>query len=111
MKILKLSFFLFLTTLWVSCNQVEYDMFSDLTVQVIDVSTQDALSGVSVSLSPSGKNAFTGSDGTCTFQSLEAIQYTVMVQKEGYQTNRKSIALNAGEPAFISVIMKSITID
>ncbi len=108
MKTLKLSLILFLVTLCASCNQVEYDMFSDLTVQVIDVSTQDALSGVSVLLSPSGKNAFTGSDGTYTFQSLEAMQYTIMVQKEGYQTNRKSITLNAGEPAFISVTMSKI---
>ncbi len=96
MKAIKLSLILLVATLC-SCSQVEYDMFADLTVQVVDASTDDALEGVAILLSPSGKNAYTGSDGTYTFESLEAIQYTIMAQKEGYQTNRKSIIVVAGE--------------
>jgi hypothetical protein len=38
-----------------------------------------------------------GDDGRFEFKDLEAVQYTITVQKTGYQTNRKTVTAVAGE--------------
>ncbi|MBO5819159.1 MAG: carboxypeptidase regulatory-like domain-containing protein, partial [Bacteroidales bacterium] len=40
---------------------------------------------------------YTGSDGLFEFNDLDAIQYTVSVQANGYATDRKTITVIAGE--------------
>ncbi len=108
MKTLKLTLILFIASLCASCSQVEYDSFGSLTGQVIEVSTGDPLANVSVLLSPGGKNTFTGSDGSFEFQDLDPQQYTVMVQKEGYHTNRKTINVVVGETNTMMITMEKI---
>lgn len=44
-----------------------------------------------VNLSPGGKTVLTDSHGSFEFEALEIQQYTLTVQKEGYETNRKSL--------------------
>ncbi len=105
MKAIKLTLILFVATLF-GCSQVEYDMFGTLTGQVIEATTGNPLSNVSVLLSPSGKNTYTGSDGSFNFEELEPQQYTIMVQKEGYQTNRKAINLVVGETNTVMITME-----
>ncbi len=108
MKLIKLSLVLFIVSLCSSCAQVEYDMFGTLSGQVIEASTGNPLSNVSVLLSPGGKNTYTGSDGTFTFANLDPQQYTIMVQKEGYQTNRKSVNLVVAETTNVIITMEKI---
>jgi DNA-binding winged helix-turn-helix (wHTH) protein len=50
-----------------------------------------------VVLSPGGKTKTTGSDGRYEFQDLDAAQYTITVQKNGYQTNRKTVTAVSDE--------------
>ncbi len=108
MKYLKFTLILFIVSLCASCAQIEYDIFGTLAGQVIEVSTGEPLSNVSVLLSPGGKNTYTGSDGSFEFQELDPQQYTIMVQKEGYQTNRKTINLLAGETNTVMITMEKI---
>ncbi len=92
--------------LFASCGQVEYDIFGTLSGQVIDADTQEPLSGVSVLLSPGGKNIYTGADGLFVFEELDPQQYTVMVQKNGYKTNRKTVNLLVGETNNVMITME-----
>ncbi len=74
-------------------------MFATIYGVVIDHSTGDPISNASVVLSPSGKTKTTGTDGHYEFNDLDPQQYTVTVQKTGYQTNRKTVTAVIGEDA------------
>ena len=58
---------------------------------VIDLDTGDPIQQATVTLSPSGRNTYTGYDGHFEFLDLDARQYTITVQKTGYLTNRKTV--------------------
>ncbi len=105
MRTFKFSVLCLLVMLCVSCSQIEYDTFGTLTGQVIDIATGEPLTNASVVLSPSGKSTYTGSEGSFEFIELDPQQYTIMVQKEGYQTNRKSINLLGGETNTVMITM------
>lgn len=92
--------------LFAACETVEYDTFSTIAGTIIDAEDHTPIEGVSVVLSPSGKNAFTGSDGYFQFSELDAQQYTITAQKSGYATNRKTVTANPGETEDIVITMK-----
>lgn len=89
----------------VGCNPVTYDVFAIICGTVVDNETMEPIEGVSVVLSPSGKNQLTGTDGRFEFAELDAVQYTITVQKSGYSTNRKTANAIAGETVEISITM------
>ena len=80
-----------------SCKKKEYNMFADLYGIVTDFDSNDQISGATVTLSPGGKTQVTGADGRFEFLDLDPQQYTITVQKAGYQTNRKTITAVIGE--------------
>ncbi|MCM1042281.1 MAG: carboxypeptidase-like regulatory domain-containing protein [Bacteroides sp.] len=80
-----------------SCKPTEYDSFGTIYGRITDVSTADPIPQAYVTLSPGGKSVLSGEDGTFEFPELDPQQYTITVQKAGYQTNRKSITVVAGE--------------
>jgi hypothetical protein len=79
------------------CAKKERSIFAGIYGVVTDNTTGDPIAVASVVLSPSGKTTVTGSDGTFEFPDVDAGQYTVTVQKAGYQTNRKTITAISGE--------------
>lgn len=90
----------------VACTPIDIDMFSTISGTVVDADTTNPIEGVSVILSPTGRNAITGSDGYFEFSNLEALQYTITVQKNDYSTNRKTINAIAGETNNFTITMK-----
>lgn len=64
---------------------------------VVDADTKEPLSGVLLTLMPSSRNRYTGSDGTYQFEDLNAQQYTITAQMGGYKTDRKTVNLRAGD--------------
>lgn len=72
---------------------------------VIDYNTGDVLENALVTLSPSGMNSYTGSDGRFVFSNLDEPQYTITVQKSGYITNRKTVLTEAGETIDVSIAL------
>lgn len=104
-KILTLLVLGFVTLAASSCSNTEYDFFSNLTGTVVDTDNGEPIGQVTVTLTPGSINTHTASDGRFEFRDLDAQQYTVTVQKSGYQTNRKTVVLN-GEPVDISITMK-----
>lgn len=91
MNKLLLIFSVMLIMLCSSCSKTEHDLFATLHGVVSDHETGDPVANASVVLSPGGKTKTTGSDGHYEFNDLDPQQYTITVQKTGYQTNRKTI--------------------
>ena len=93
-----------------ACTPVTYDVFSSIVGTVVDVETMEPLSGVTVSLSPSSKDApITKLDGYFEFLNLESdTQYTITVQKKDYSTNRKTIKTIAGETHNVTITMEKL---
>lgn len=89
-----------------SCDEVDYDVFGSISGTVIDLDSGDPIPQATVTLSPSGMNTYTGNDGTFEFLDLDARQYTVTVQKTGYQTNRKTVTTISGGNVNISLTLK-----
>ena len=108
MKRLGICAMLMALMLLVGCNPVTYDVFATICGTVVDSETMEPIEGVSVVLSPSAKNQVTGVDGRFEFTELDAIQYTITVQKSGYSTNRKLVNNIAGETteAIITIEVK-----
>ena len=90
----------------VGCEPVTYDVFATVCGTVVDRDTMEPIEGVSVILSPSGKNAVTKADGRFEFAELDAVQYTITVQKAGYSTNRKLVNAIAGETVETTITME-----
>jgi hypothetical protein len=79
------------------CAKDEQSIYATLYGVVTDSETAEPISGASVVLSPGGKTKTTGSDGSYEFSDLDAAQYTITVQRTGYQTNRKTVTAVAAE--------------
>lgn len=112
MKTKRISSLLFacamLLCITTSCDDdfVDYDVLGTITGTVIDLDTHEPIQSATVTLSPSGMNTFTGSDGYFEFLDLNARQYTVTVQKTGYVTNRKTVTTVAGGNVNISLTLQ-----
>ncbi|MBR4532265.1 carboxypeptidase regulatory-like domain-containing protein [bacterium] len=79
--------------------------YSEIAGQVIDADTGDALENASVSLIPGEYSTMTRIDGSFEFHDLDAMQYTVIAQKQGYVTNRKNVRTIAGEVVNITITL------
>jgi len=88
-----------------SCSKEEISTYSGLYGIVSNAATADALSGVSVVLSPGGVSQVTGDDGRFQFNDLDPAQYTITVQKPGYQTNRKTVTAVARQQTEANITM------
>lgn len=99
MKVVKTSIILLCALIgYCACNPITYEVFSSITGTVVDDTTMEPIEGVEVSLSPyHGNSKATKSDGSFEFTNLEAGQYTIVVQKPGYNSNKKTINAIAGE--------------
>lgn len=91
---------------FLSCNPIEYDMFGTIEGIVQDYDTNLPLENVYVQLSPGSKNCMTTSDGKFTFADLDAMQYTVTLQKNDYETNVMAVKVISSETSHIIMRMK-----
>lgn len=93
-----------------ACTKTEYDLMGNISGIVIEIGDDnvsgDPIQGALVTISPTLKNTYTGSDGKFEFKDLEGDQYTVTVQKTGYKTNRVNASVGAGETTKISLTME-----
>jgi len=106
-KGLKLSLFVIIVAcFFVACKPESFDTFGNMSGTVIDVDSGEPISQATITLSPSSKNTYTGLDGQFEFLDLESQQYTVTVQKNGYETNRKIVNVVAGETVQVSLVMQ-----
>lgn len=108
-KIISLTFLSFLLVIaFSSCAENEFEVFSTLHGVVVDNATGECIPAATITLSPGGKTQTSGSDGRYEFQNIDARQYTVTVQKPGYETNRKTVTVVSGEATEANVTLKKL---
>lgn len=90
-----------------SCSVTDANMFWAIEGLVVEEGTGLPLSGVNVSLIPSGKNYLTDSTGHFLFEELESEQYTVTGQKSGYSSDIIHINAVYGGTSYITITMKA----
>jgi hypothetical protein len=93
-------------TVFSICTNDPTETFATLYGVVNDAETSDPIAGATITLSPGGKTQLTGADGRFEFVDLDAAQYTVTVQKTGYQTNRKTVTAVATEKTEANIPLK-----
>lgn len=81
-----------------SCsNTDDYEIFGAIHGLVTDSSDGLPLDNATVVLSPSGQTKQTDASGNFHFGNLEIQQYTLTVQKQGYQPNLTTVTVVSGE--------------
>lgn len=103
-----ISIVLLLTVLLGSCSKSEHNFFSTLYGVVTDSETGEPINAASIMLTPGGKTTVTESDGHYEFADLDVMQYTIMVQKDGYYANRKTINAISGETIEVDIQLSRI---
>ena len=92
-----------------SCgDELEYDSDGKISGTVLDMDSGEPIPNVLVTLSPGGLNTYTGYNGDFEFLGLNAKQYTLTAQKEGYSANRKTVTTKAGDYVNVSLVMRKI---
>ena len=86
-----------LPILFGSCAKKVVNTSISIYGTVVDAATHDPIQDVLLTLMPSSRNCYTGSDGSYQFEDLNALQYTITAQMGGYKTDRKTVTLTAGD--------------
>ena len=108
-NLLKCSFAVILLVFAVGCSSSDdYEIFAKIQGVVTDYQTGEPLTNASVTLSPSGLSKQTDANGFYRFEELDAQQYTITVQKSGYQPNRKTITAISGETQQVDIQLSVI---
>ena len=83
----------------VSCSSDPSKEFAygSIAGSVSDATTGEPVPTVNVTLSPGGNQTVTGSDGSFTFNNLEAREYSIKISKEGYKSNSAQFIVRNGE--------------
>lgn len=96
----------FATMFITACQKETIVTLGNISGSVTDFNTGATLDNVLIILTPTGKQCWTGSDGYFEFTDLEAVQYVVEVQKNGYLTDRKIVNVMAGETTTANILMR-----
>lgn len=99
-----LAFLLSLT----GCNSYSYNIFGNISGIVTEAESGAPLPSAVVTLVPGSSTVQTGTDGKFSFTGLDEGQYTVSVQKTGYQPNRKTVSVLSDETTEIVVTLSAI---
>ena len=92
-----------------SCsNTNDYEIYGSIHGVVTDYSSGDPLENATILLSPGGISKKTDATGYYKFENLESQQYTLTVQKQGYQPNRKTISVVTGEDLQVDIQLATI---
>ena len=86
----------------------DFEVFAKIQGTVTDHSTGSPLSNASVTLTPSGLSKITDDNGFFRFDELDTQQYTLTVQKSGYQPNRKTVNAVSGETQQVDIQLTPI---
>ena len=88
------------------CEKRIIDITGTLSGTIVEMETGEPVKNALLTLSPGGKNTYSGMDGFFEFQDLEAGQYTLTVQATGYSSNRKTITVVAGATENVNITLQ-----
>lgn len=99
MKKLLLGSFLIAIALFVNCTSGGDDVsvFGDIYGTITDSKSGEPVRNAEVILSPGNKSTVSGSNGHFEFKTLEAGQYKVGVEADGYEYNSRQITVVPGQ--------------
>lgn len=86
----------------------DFEVFSTIQGTITDYDTGLPLENAVVTLSPSGLSCQTDISGAYSFEGIDARQYTLTVQKNGYQPNRKAVIAISGEIMTVNIQLTPI---
>lgn len=108
-SVIAASVLLFFTgMLWCSCKREDVakdqpSTFATINGIVRDLDNGEPLSDVLLTLSPGGLNAYSDDVGAFKFEEVEALQYMLMAQKNGYKANRKIFSVEVGQTLTVNM--------
>lgn len=94
-KIVWSVLFSLIVLLLCGCEKDDGEIAGSIYGVITDADNGEPISGVTITLNPGGISATTGNDGRFEFLGLPPSQYTILAQKENYQTNSKIITITA----------------
>ncbi len=95
--------------LCVACSDDDdYEIYSTLYGAVTDYVSGEPVEGATLTLSPSSFTQKSNVAGAYRFENLDAQQYTITVQKAGYQPNRKTVTAISGEEMEVNITLTQI---
>lgn len=103
--------YLFVTLLLVvGCTTTieEQEKYGDIVGIVYDNSVGEPISVAQVSLTPGGNSTVTGTDGSFSFNNIEAGEYTITVNKKGYTDGSNKVIVVAGKQSNCNLLMERI---
>lgn len=96
-----------LPILFSSCAKTVVDTGVTIYGTVYDASNHNPIQGAMLTLQPSGRSCYTGSDGAFNFEeNLEPQQYRVTAQAIGYHTDWKTVKLTPGESSDVTFALE-----
>lgn len=107
-NVLRCTLAMLLLVCLTGCDSTDYEIFAKIQGTVTDYQTGAPLENASVTLSPSGVTKQTDASGFYQFTDLDIQQYTLTVQKSGYQPNRKTVTVISGETQQVDVQLTAI---
>ena len=93
-----------LFTCFTGCSSSDdYEIFATIHGTITDYNSGQPLEDATVVLSPSGISQKSDKNGYYKFDELDAQQYTITVQRSGYQPNRKTITAISGKAQQVDI--------
>lgn len=96
-------------TQFTSCTKDEVDITGNIVGIVTDARTNEPLSGVGVTVTPTGKTAVTASDGRYEIKDIDAQDYSVQAKKANYVTETKTVTVRVGEDTPLNFLLTPST--
>lgn len=84
----------------------DYEIFATVYGTISDSSTGEPIMNANVTLSPSGEIKSTDVKGAYVFENLDAGDYQILVQKEGYEPDHRYIEAIGGERKKADFVLK-----
>ena len=104
--------FCLLAGIWQACDKKEELITTGgIYGTVLDKTTGEPIRNAEITLSPSSKTTVVGSNGTFEFVNIEAGQYTVGVEADGYEYNSKTVTVIAGENTACDFHLETVVVE
>lgn len=97
-------------TMLLSCSEEEVSVFGNIYGTITDSKSGEPVRNAEVIISPGNKTTVSGSDGHFEFRDLEAEQYKVSVEADGYEYNSRQVTVVPGKDVTCDFRLKAIEI-
>jgi hypothetical protein len=90
-----------------NCSKDIEPIIGNLFGVITDYQTGEPIEDATVTITPSGDNKKTGSDGHYEFINLLAKEYSVSVSKANYRTDNKEVVVEAGKDSRLDFALRT----